>query len=384
MHIVLAALFAFAILTLWVPAYWPVTVFQVGTFAVCAVSLWRHRPARIPYPVVPLAAAVAWGLVQLAASLTAYPFDTQTAVVHWTTLLSVFLSAFCLFQQPGVSRWFCSAMVWFAFPVSVWATLQTFTSGGKVFWIFPTGYTNVMGPILSRNHYAAFIEVVLPMAFYKALGSRRNSLLYSAIAAAMYASVIASASRAGALLATAEIFAVAVLMAARGASSGRVIGAALLGAAILFAAFTAVVGWGRVWDRFWQPDPMTVRREFAISSLHMVADHPYTGSGLGTWPTVYPRYAIVDPGTFANQAHDDWLQFTAEGGIPFGILMFTLVIWTLRPACRSVWGIGAVAVFLHAFVDYPFSRPALASWPILILAMLAAASRPAPGTEGAP
>jgi O-antigen ligase len=163
-------------------------------------------------------------------------------------------------------------------------------------------------------------------------------------------------------------------MAARGLASGRAIGAALLRAVVLFAVFTAVAGWGRVWDRFWQPDPMNVRREFAVSTLHMIADHPYTGCGLGTWATTYPRYAIVDPGTFANQAHDDWLQFAAEGGIPFGVLMFTLSIWTLRPAWRSIWGLGAVAVFLHAFVDYPFSRPALGSWAILVLAMLAAAS----------
>jgi hypothetical protein len=374
MHIVLAALFAFGILTLWVPAYWPVTVFQTGIFALCAVVLWRRPPARIPYPVIPLAAAVLWGLVQVGASLTAYAFETKTAVVQWTTYLAVFVTGFCLFQRTDVSRWFRSAMLWFAFPVSVWATLQTFTSGGEVFWLFPTGNGSVMGPILSPNHYAAFIEVALPMALYKALRSRSDSLLYSAMAAAMYASVIASASRAGTVLATAEILAVAALMAARGLASGRAIGAALLRAVVLFAVFTAVAGWGRVWDRFWQPDPMNVRREFAVSTLHMIADHPYTGCGLGTWATTYPRYAIVDPGTFANQAHDDWLQFAAEGGIPFGVLMFTLSIWTLRPAWRSIWGLGAVAVFLHAFVDYPFSRPALGSWAILVLAMLAAAS----------
>ncbi len=373
MHIVLAALFAFAILTLWVPAHWPVTIFQTGIFALCAVALWRRPPARIPYPAIPLAAAVLWGLVQVGASLTAYAFDTKMAVVQWTTFLAVFLTGFCLFQQTDAARWFRSAMLWLAFLVSVWATIQTFTSGGKVLWLFPTEYPNVMGPILSRNHYAAFIEVALPMALYKALGSRSDSLLYSAMAAAMYASVIASASRAGTVLATAEILAVAALMAARGMAGGRAIGAALLRAAILFAVFTAVAGWGHVWDRFWQPDPMSVRREFAISTLHMVADHPYTGCGLGTWATVYPYYAIVDPGTLANQAHDDWLQFAAEGGIPFGVLMLTLLVWSLRPAWRSIWGLGAVAVFLHAFVDYPFSRPALGSWCILILAMLAAA-----------
>jgi uncharacterized protein YqfA (UPF0365 family) len=55
MHFVLAGLFAFAILTLWVPAIWPVTVFQVGIFALCVCALWRHPPSRIPYPVIPLA-----------------------------------------------------------------------------------------------------------------------------------------------------------------------------------------------------------------------------------------------------------------------------------------------------------------------------------------
>jgi O-antigen ligase len=132
------------------------------------------------------------------------------------------------------------------------------------------------------------------------------------------------------------------------------------------------VGWQRVWDRFWAPDPMTLRREFALSSMEMIRDRPWTGSGLGTWATVYPRYAIVDKGTFANQAHNDWLQWTAEGGIPLGLAMATLFIWCIRPALASVWGLGVLAVFLHAFVDYPFSRPALGSWPILVIAMLAA------------
>jgi O-antigen ligase len=80
----------------------------------------------------------------------------------------------------------------------------------------------------------------------------------------------------------------------------------------------------------------------------------------------------LDPGTFANQAHSDWLQWTAEGGIPFGIALATLFCWCVAPAFRSVWGLGVIAVFLHAAVDYPFSRPAMGSWPILIIGMLAA------------
>jgi O-antigen ligase len=263
-------------------------------------------------------------------------------------------------------------MLWFAFLVAALATVQTFTSKGKVFWLFDTPYTDyVMGPILSRNHYAAFIEAVLPIALYLALRRERDSLLYSGMAAVMYASVIASASRAGTVLATAEVVLVPLLVWVLRRASGRRVGAALLRMGILFAVFTAVVGWESVWSRFWAPDPLAVRRELAVSTLDMATSHPWFGTGLGTWSTVYPHYAIIDVGAFANQAHNDWLQWTAEGGFPFGIMLATLFLWSLRPAFRSVWGLGVVAVFLHAMVDYPFSRPALGSWPIVILALLA-------------
>ena len=262
-------------------------------------------------------------------------------------------------------------MLWFAFLTAVLATIQTFTSGGKVFWLFPTEYTDyVMGPILNRNHYAAFIEAVLPIALYRAVRRERDSLLYSGMAAAMYASVIASASRAGTVLATLEVVLVPLLLWMQGRTGGRDVSAALLRLGALSAALIAVVGWDTVWARFWMDDPMVVRRELALSTLQMAKAHPWLGTGLGTWPTVYPQFAIIDVGLEANQAHNDWLQWTAEGGVPFSVMLASLFVWAFRPAVRSVWGVGAIAVFMHALVDYPFSRPALGSWPILILALM--------------
>jgi O-antigen ligase len=374
-----AALFFFAILTLWVPAYWPVTVFQVGIFALAGIAVLRARlsPPPFAWPFIPLSFAVLWGLFQLLTGRTAYAFDTQLAVLRWATFLCVFMVAISLFREDTDRRWFRSAITWFAFFVSTLATIQTFTSQGRVFWAFDTPYTDyVMGPFLSRNHYAAFIEAVLPIALYRAVRRERESLLYSGMAAAMYASVIASASRAGTVLATAEVVLVPCLLWVRHRASGRSVAIAVLRMCILFAVFTAVVGWDSAWTRFLAPDPLVIRRELAVSTLHMAAAHPWFGSGLGTWPTVYPRFAIIDIGAFANQAHNDWLQWTAEGGFPLGIVLATLFFWSLRPAFRSVWGMGVVAVFLHAIVDYPFSRPALGSWTILILAMLAVRNLP--------
>jgi hypothetical protein len=380
MHYLLAAALFLGILTLWVPGYWAVAVFEVGVFglAVGAMFRWLRTPPRFAYPLVPLLFAVFWGLLQWWTGRTASPFETRIALARWTALLAVFISGLVLFQDPRVHRWFRSAMLWFGFLVAVVATLQTFTGEGKVFWIFQAEYTEgVMGPILSRNHYAAFIEVVLPLAIYASMSGKRKSLLYSVMAAAMYASVIVSASRAGFVLSSAEIVVVTALLWLQGRTSGRAVGISLVRVVLLLAVFTAVVGWGKVWERLQTPDPFATRREFDISSMRMIAARPWSGFGLGTWPVVYPAYAIIDTGLFANRAHCDWLEWTADGGLPFGIAMATLFLWCLRPAFGSVWGIGVVAVFLHATVDYPFSRPVLAAWTVVMIALLATRMNPA-------
>jgi ABC-type glycerol-3-phosphate transport system permease component len=40
------------------------------------------------------------------------------------------------------------------------------------------------------------------------------------------------------------------------------------------------------------------------------------------------------------------------------------------------FGVGVIAVFLHAMVDYPFSRPALAAWAVVMIALLATRTNP--------
>jgi len=44
------------------------------------------------------------------------------------------------------------------------------------------------------------------------------------------------------------------------------------------------------------------------------------------------------------------------------------------PAVRSIWGIGILAVFLHALVDYPFARFGLTAWNFTLIGALSAAS----------
>jgi O-antigen ligase len=155
--------------------------------------------------------------------------------------------------------------------------------------------------------------------------------------------------------------------------AGRRIGFLALILAGVTAVLILIVGFETASERFYSEALTLGRLQFAISSLHMVAVRPWIGWGLGCWPAVYPAFATLDPGAIVNQAHCDWLQWAAEGGLPVGLAMLSLAIWTLRPAIRSIWGIGVIAVWVHAAFDYPFSRPAVGAWPLLILSMVAVA-----------
>ena len=372
----LAASFIFAILTLWLPEYWPVAIFETMNFVLAAVVLIVGRnDRRFPrYPLFVFAFAVGWGILQCALGKTVYEFDTERALLRWTTFLAVYLIGTYIFQDAETLRWFRAAMVWFGFVIAIEAILQSFMSPGYIFGIFPSGYgenASIMGPILYHSHYAAFVETILPIAVFGALTDKRRSYAYAVASAALYASVIVSASRAGFILVTTEVMVVLMVFYLRTHSGKRIDRLSALRLAALAAVFLLVVGWGSLSQRLAEANPMAGRREFAISSLRMIAARPWLGFGLGTWSTVYPRYAVIDLGdAFVNQAHSDWLQWGAEGGLPILIAMASLVVWLVRPAFRSIWGLGVIAVFVHACVDYPFSRPALGAWPILVLAML--------------
>lgn len=195
------------------------------------------------------------------------------------------------------------------------------------------------------------------------------SLLYAAMVATLYASVIASASRAGTVLCTAMLIAVPLATFRRGARV-KEMGTMFATLAVVLASFTMIVGPEVIWQRLLEPDPYAGRREFLLSSFAMFRDHPAMGFGLGTWSTVYPQYALIDLGTWANQAHNDWIQWAAEGGVPLVLLMLAVGVWAVWRGLRLPWGLGVLLVLMHAWVDYPFSRPALAAWIAAILGLL--------------
>jgi hypothetical protein len=368
--LLLITLFA-ATLTLWVPAYWPVALFEVAVLLIAAIIAIQRKepPSSTRIPLYILGFIVLWGCFQLITGLTSNRFATERAIVQWMTWAALYYAAVCLLQEKSVARSIRTVMVWFGLVVTVEAILQAYLSPGMVYGLFPSGYQEfVMGPIVYHTHFAVFIEVLLPIALYLALREASRSYTMLGISAVLLTSLVVSASRGGLVVCVAEVLAVLFLLHRRRPLMPR--------RALLLVGATAVlisiVGFETASHRFSSEALTAGRLQFARSTLHMIAAHPLAGWGLGCWPAVYPAFATFDPGPIVNQAHTDWLQWTAEGGLPVGIAMLAMAVWSIRPALRSIWGIGVLAVFMHAAFDYPFSRPAVAAWPILMLAMVVA------------
>jgi O-antigen ligase len=374
----LALLLCFGILTLWITERWALSIYQAAALGACAAwgirLLVRPVPVRWSSLLIPVALVPLWGLAQATFGLTIYPWETWNAVLNWTANLAIFFLSLQIGGERRSRERFLRWLLYFGAAVSVLATVQMFTSGGKIFWLFPSGYSDfVLGPFVYKNQYAAFIESVLPLALYQGVTSKKP-FAYWIMAGAMVASVLASASRTGTLLVIAEVIIVPLLASWRGRLPLQTAALALGSGVAVSVVFTAVVGWSVIWNRFQENDPYEIRREMLRSSIQMVHARPATGFGLGTWPTAYPAFALYDDGLFANQAHNDWAQWAVEGGLPLLAAMSIFAVLVARLVWNSLWGFGLISVMLHSLVDYPMQqRPALAGWFLALAGVLAAA-----------
>jgi O-antigen ligase len=188
--------------------------------------------------------------------------------------------------------------------------------------------------------------------------------------AIIYTSVIVSLSRAGSFLISLEVLAVLLsTLFVRQATERRAAMRRSIVSAALIIVLASAFGWRELLKRFDSGDLWQIRREYFRSSVAMLSSRPLMGFGLGTWPIVYPRFALIDLTAASPHAHNDWMEWGSDGGVPFLLLMLIPAVRAAKQAVHRPWGIGIIAVSLHALVDFPFQ---IYSILLLFFLMLAA------------
>jgi len=375
-------LVAFSVLAYGTVEVWSASVLEVGAAAL--LLLWGILMFRTPEPdlrrnalVWPLAAFLLLGLAQLVFGWSVYPYLTRTELPSVAACFVLFFLAVQSFRERRQLR----ALVWFllflGFAVALFGIGQYFTFNGKLYWMreLPEG-SYPFGPYVNRNHFAGFVELIGPLGLAVLLfrGVRRELVpLAGLFTLVLVGALFVSPSRGGIVGFGFEVLVLAFIAFRRDKKIPP-------GAAVVFLlVLAALVAWldvGQAVDRFVKTRPGDVASSRRVTilkgTLHIFLDHPLTGTGLGTFVTVYPRYETLYDGKIVNHAHNDYAEALSDTGLFGGLCGVAFLILLFRAALSRLGAeqsrlslalhAGSLAaccgLLLHSLVDFNLHLPA--------------------------
>lgn len=356
-----------ATLVIWRQSEWETLAANAVLLALCSMVVIQEERLWVKRDWRGWLAATAFGLIACLGlwqgqSVSRVPYQSARSALDWTTACMTLWGMWRLCQRKTVREHVLNITALVGVVLCVLATLQFYTSEGRIFWVWKASEPQVFGPFQSRNNYASFALLMFPIAMWKGLqGTIRWHFL--AAGAIIGASIVASGSRAGALLFAVELI---LLFWLHRKQRGMAVAGVLLIAAI------GISGWSQLEHKLFDSDPFRYRREMLRSAVQMLQEKPVTGFGLGTFPAVYPAFAEFDSGHYVNHAHNDWAELGAEGGFVAVVLLGVFLACVLPSVAGNPWGVGVPLVFVHALVDYPLQRLGVMFWVIVFSSALLA------------
>ena len=263
------------------------------------------------------------------------------------------------------------------------------------FWKPENRLATPFGPFVNKNHFAGWMVMTLPLtlAYFTTLlerATRRSKtgwrdwvvwsstpdggalLLVGFAVIVMGLSLMMTNSRSG-IGAFAAAVGVMSIVALRSLPSRK---ARLIGAGSLLAVFLASLAWAgsevalrRVSD---VPEAVELRLDAWRDGVGIVRDFPITGTGLNTYGTATLFYSSSVSDRWFREAHNDYLQILAEGGLLLGLPALLLVgafVMVIRGRFRedrsqhhrswlrigAVVGLGAIG--LQSLVEFSLQMP---------------------------
>lgn len=358
-------------------------------------TAWRGQAMPVTKLLWPGAGFIGLVLWQGWSGHSVYAFATRTGGVQLIACGVLFYFAFYGFRRSAGVRWMGTAVWLFTGLLAAEAILQYYTAHGWIYWLHNASYGTPVGPYVYHNYYAGSMDLLLPVCIAGAfvrLPRDWSARLRRALPVVLAViSIVMSQSRGGlfALLFEAALAGACWWPQLRAQRRFRR-SAIALGLALMAAA--GLASWGPMARRLSllsHGDLSSEERlEMGQACLKIWRDHPWLGTGFGTFATIYPRYESFDNGLTVLNAHDEYAQTLAETGVAglvlalgFGVLFLGLG-WRLRgyapePAtilAQCAW-IGAIGFLFHSAGDFLFHAPANAFLFFLFAGVVAARER---------
>lgn len=320
----------------------------------------------------------------------------EMTVASLLSLLPAFAAAMAISAVPVGRRWNVLVLIAALALVTTIVGFVQFIGGDRYLRFHSyTHFDFATGFFASRNATADLIAIgLLALAAIARSAPRevRSPAAMGGWAAAVLILVLgmlATGSRAGLVLLV--IPALAMVRALRPPATGfrglpsLVLGLLVLaGIGIAALQFTSLVA---TRDRFALAD--VTRPALWTDTRFAIGQHWPLGAGFGTFVPVYAAVEQLDNvgETYANRAHNDYLEIALEGGAPALVLLGLIAAYLLNRARLLIAGadrdareqaffaVASLSVFaLHASVDYPLRTLTLMTFAGLFFGLLVGGS----------
>jgi hypothetical protein len=439
-------------------AYWPLTIAcaAIGLLSLTITPPHTRQSWRLPAVLAAIVVFVALQVVPIAGPRLARwspargaflkQFDVLYSLSggttphamsinpHATTVALAVLVAFSLLLVGATrllsvvgAKGFVKGIVGFGLLLALIAIVQNMAFAAQagegrtvyIYGFWPDPYANKpFGPFINKNNFAGWMIMAMPLALGYAVSVAAGSLsgvypdwrsrvlwlssrqaaraILAALAAfGMGIALVMSMSRSGMVACAVAIVAAAWCVPARPrAWRARLapVGASLL----LLGGLSVWVGTDVIAQRFVDGTDATMMGRFGAwkDAMSIISDFPVVGTGVNAFSTAMVVYQRSDPNNFWEEAHNDYLQIVAEGGLILSALVLIAIVVIVvdirarftedgtSPArwlrVGAVTGLGAIA--LQEIVEFSLQIPGNA---VLFVALLAIARHRPPARDRA-
>lgn len=333
-------------------------------------------------------------------TLSVARYQTVSHLLLLLTYLTAFSLVLVVCQNRNAKRRLVYALVALGVFEAFYGLVQYLTGWQQIFAYVKKYYLeDATGTYINRNHFAGLLEMVLPFAVALALrlvGSLRQTVLRSDrplraflsarelppvvfwffVVTVIFAALILSRSRMGFVSVLTSLIAILTLVGTSSTSART----RYLVAGLFFLAVAGLIVWigsDPVITRF-----ETLEQEYGQSgqnrvsiwrdTLRLLSQHPFLGTGLGTFSVAYPSVQTAFLDLRVDHAHCDYLEVASELGVPGGVFLFGSILWVLVKAvqyyrkaddhydsavCLGCIG-SIVAILVHSVADFNLYIPA--------------------------
>jgi O-Antigen ligase len=325
--------------------------------------------------------------------LSLFPFATQVEFFKWLSLIGFFLFLVYgrLLDGTRIRSRLIIVIMLVGAGEAFYGMIEFFSGHRHILFRDDSSFmSSVTGTFINKNYFAGYLLMVIPLSMgllLSRLAVKRNhfdgwrqrlssldgkNLLIGFGIILMVLGLLFSASRMGIISLLISVSLLGILF--RDRQKGKWFSKTsilLIGLAFLWAGW---IGLDAVISRFLSgPEDFKMRWMLWGDTLRIIKDFPVFGSGLGTFPHIFPMYRSFHIQGMITHAENDFLQFISDvGPLGFGILLIAFIFFLSKAVSgiRSISPaesqryialgslVGIFALMLHSVVERNIQIPA--------------------------